>query len=185
MNDEIWFFDVATKTGVCEGIPGGRPRLYSVDFGADTHEAVFAKAALWMVRRLHVSRPRAIWIEAPLGPAAAWGHTTANTTFLLIGLYATLAGLAGARDVAVRKVRVNTVREAILGSGNLPGPRAKKMAMDLARREGMDPKNADEGDAFAGWLWASALYRRDDLVTRALAKEKAAASELTASLRSA
>ena len=161
--DDIIALDIASTMGIAEGVPGGKPRLYTVKLNrdADSPEDCFGRATLWIAERLTVSVPTAVWIEAPLAPGSHWGRTNSETTLLLIGLWAAIAGVVRARGVPCRRATVASVRRHFLGEGNghMPGPEAKRAAFKRAVLLGWAPKNHDESDAAALWDYAGSLYR--------------------------
>jgi len=162
------FLDVAQQTGVAEGVPGGKPRLYTIRFARefDESEDVFGRATLWIAERLAVSVPQAVYIEAALGAGAAWGHTNAKTSERLIGLWAAIAGVVRARGIPCRRANVKTIRKFFVGQGNLPSDKAKREVMRICRCLGWEPANFDEADAAAGWLYAASLHDKTLLAPR-------------------
>ena len=165
---EVWCLDVASVTGVAEGVPGAKPRLYTARFAreSDDPEDTFGRAVLWIAERLAVSTPTAVYIEAPISSGAAWGKTNAKTTNLLIGLWACISGVVKARGIPCHRVNVKTVRVHFLGQGNIPGDRAKRECMRVCRCLGWEPNNYDEADAAAMWSYASSLHDRTLLAPR-------------------
>jgi hypothetical protein len=152
----ILALDVASRTGVCEGRAGETPIFYTKQFAkeGDEHEDVFAAALLWLVERLKVDLPDAVYIEAPLSPGV-YGKTNAETTTRLLGMWATLAAAVKVKGVRYRRAKVSTVRAAFIGHGRLEGAEAKRRAFDLCKALGWAPKNRDEADAGAIFWWAS------------------------------
>lgn len=156
----ILSLDIATKTGVCEGRAGEAPRFYSLRFanGDDEHEDAFAGALRWIAERLSVSRPDAVYVEAPINPAAFLGKydpatgrlgmsTNPDTTIRLMGLWATIAGAVKVKGVKYRRVNVQTARKSFIGHGNLKGAEAKRRAFEMCKLLGWAPENRDESDA--------------------------------------
>ena len=158
--DDIIFCDVASHTGVAEGAPGSTPRLYTQPFVREFDDLpdIFGRATLWIAERLAVSVPKAVYVEAPLNPGTAWGHTNARTTMILIGLAANITGVVKARGIPCHWANVRTIRAWYLGLGNIPGEKAKRECMRVSRCLGWDPKNYDEADAAAGFAWACSLH---------------------------
>lgn len=146
----ILALDVATRMGVADGQPGERPALTTVNLGRelDTHADVFARACLWIVRRILDQRPHKIITEQPVGI-----HDSA----LLMGLRGVMLGLARAHDVPVVEVSVQTWRRYFLGHGNLKKDAAKARAVEtcalLGWGHGIDHNAAEAGGI---WLWACA-----------------------------
>ena len=152
----IWALDVASETGIAEARVGELPRFYTQRFAhdGDEHEDVFGRALLWLIERLQVDRPDAIYVEAPLSPGT-YGQTNATTTVRLIGLWATLAAAVKVKKVRYCRAKVQTVRSAFLGQGNLEGKEAKRRAGEMCRLLGWAPNNHNEADAGAILWWAS------------------------------
>lgn len=155
--------DVASTMGVCEGVPGQRPRLYTVRLGSpdDDHAAAFAKSIKWMAQRLLVSRPDWIVIEAPIPAAAMSGGTNANSLAKLWGLAACIEGTARAKNVLVRRVNIQKVRKNFIKHGNLKGPEAKRRTVALCRALGWEPPNHDAADAAACWHLGCTMFAPD------------------------
>jgi hypothetical protein len=162
-SDEIFGLDVASTMGVCEGVPGQTPRLYTVRLaaGEDDHGASFAKAIKWMAQRLLVTHPRAIIIEAPIPAAAMNGATNANTLAVLWGLAACIEGTARAKSIPVRRVNIQRVRKSFIGAGNLKGPEAKRRTVALCRALGWNPPSHDAADAAACWHLGCTMFAPD------------------------
>lgn len=169
-NPFIIALDVATTTGVCEGRVGddAAPSFYTLKLGRehDDHEDSFARALRWIAERLTVSKPDAIYIEAPINPAAFLGKydaetgrmgmtTNPDTTIRLIGLWATMAAAAKVKGVMYRRAAVGTVRKAFIGHGNLKGAEAKRRCFAMCNMLDWSPNNRDESDAGAVWYWAA------------------------------
>jgi hypothetical protein len=162
----ILALDIATKTGVCEGRAGETPRMYSVQFGkpGDEHEDAFERALRWVAERLQVSRPDAIFVEAPINPGAFVGRydeergkvtmtTNPDTTIRLMGLWAVLAAAVRLKGIRYERVNVQTARKLFIGVGNLKGQEAKRRCYDLCTLLGWDPSNRDESDSACVWNW--------------------------------
>ncbi len=155
----ILSLDIATRTGACEGRAGEAPVFSTIDFRAESHEQSFGLCVSWLINRLKDDdRPDAIFVEAPISPGAFVGEydaergkvrmtTNPNTTILLIGLWAIVAGIASARGLVYQRVNVRTARKAFLGNGNLKSEEAKRRAYDLCHMIGWRPSNRDEADA--------------------------------------
>lgn len=164
-NGKILFLDVASAMGVAEGMPGQLPILSTVNFSGDHDEDVFGAAIRWLNAKISADEPLAIWIEAPIsmGAGQIWGKTNSKTQTRLVGLWASLAGLARARSIPCHKVAVQTIRAFTLNDGWIKRKDAKRETVYAVRALGCKPKNYDEADAAAGFFWASSLYKRDQL----------------------
>lgn len=160
MSDELIFLDVASKMGCADGIIGKSPRLYTVSLSreADGFFTGPARGARWAAERLYVSRPRAVYIEAPPQVGAMHGHTNAKTITDLIGLVKAIGAIFENAGIPTHTAHVGTVRKWFLGAGNMKGDVAKRDAARIARALGWAPNNLDEADAAAGWHWACGLH---------------------------
>jgi hypothetical protein len=160
---EILALDLSAKrTGVAEGRPGEQPRLYSAPFHAkdDDHRAVFGKALKWLGERMKVSVPAVIAIEGRIN--TAWGHTNADTTLLLCGLWGLTAAASWNKGTAWRAPKVHEVRKHFIAHGGaLAGEIAKDLVGQRCRELGWSPPNHDSADAAAVWHWTLAQYRPD------------------------
>jgi hypothetical protein len=141
--------------GVAEGRLGEVPRLYSVDLRRehDEHEDAYARALIWAAERFKIGKPDRVLIEAPIPASAMAGHTNANTTAMLFGLWAIMAAVAKARGVTVRRANIQAVRRSFIGHGNLKGDVAKRKTMQVCALLGWDAPNHDAADAGAVWHW--------------------------------
>src|SRR5579863_5262291 len=135
---ELIFLDIASQTGCADGEIGAVPRLYTQTFArAGDHRWDGAgRAALWMAQRLQVSRPVAVYIEAPGRAMSFRGKTSAGTLLLLNDLATGCAAVCKNFGVPVYEVSVNTVRAWFLGDGRMPGDQAKREAARIARALG-------------------------------------------------
>jgi hypothetical protein len=153
--------DIATVTGVCEGLVGEPPRFETLRFAADgeDHEEAFCRALRWIAGRLDRDpRPDAVLVEARINPGAFIGKynpakgkvdmtTNPDTTIRLIGLWANIAAAALVRGILYRRVDVRTARREFLGDGGLKRDEAKRRAFEMCKLLGWSPSNRDEGDA--------------------------------------
>ena len=146
----ILALDVATRMGVAEGEPGLFPVLTTVKLGreGDDHADIFARAALWITRRMLDDPPDWVVSETPVGKF---------NSRLLMGLRGVMLGLVHAHRVKITEVPVATWRLYALGSGHLKKDVAKARAVALCARlgwgEGIDHNAAE---AAGMWLWACA-----------------------------
>lgn len=164
----ILALDIASTTGVCEGRVGFAPRFYTMQFArrGDEHEDAFERALRWIAERLRVDKPDAIFVEAPINPAAFMGRvdpetgrlglsTNPDTTIRLMGLWAVLAAAAKVKGVRYRRVNVNSARKAFIGAGNLKGAEAKRRCFEMCKTIGWAPENRDESDAGCVFYWGA------------------------------
>jgi hypothetical protein len=145
--------DIASRTGIAEGRPGEKPRLYSEVFrqDGDDYEDTFGRAVAWMARRLVAE---GIVVEAPISSGQI-GETNHDALIITKGLWAAMCGFARARRVMVRRVAVSTVRKHFLGRGDVPKERAKHEAKRVCQALGWEPPNLDAADAGALFHWAA------------------------------
>jgi hypothetical protein len=152
----ILALDLASRTGVADGEPGGAPELAFVDFDRehDKDADIFARAARWTARRLHDARPDLVVVEAPVPK---------YDKSLQMGIRGVVLGLVTCKDVRVIEVEVQTWRKYALGFGNLKGKIAKAQCVELCGRLGWKVPRTKRGDpdhnaAEAGgiWLWGCA-----------------------------
>jgi hypothetical protein len=160
----VMALDIATATGVCEGRAGEAPHFYTMRFARpdDEHEDVFERALRWIAERLQVSKPDAIFCEAPISPGAFIGKydeakgkvamtTNPDTTIRLMGLWAVISAAAKVKGIRYRRVHVGTARKAFIGVGNLKGAEAKRRGFEMCKALGWSPNNRDESDAACVW----------------------------------
>src|SRR5262245_27100379 len=124
---DILALDIAKVTGVARGDTGGTPNLSVQVFCRrdDDDAETFGRATMWFARLLRDEPPDLIAIERPL---------PVYDSTLLYGLRGTAIGLARAKNVPVIQVPVATWRKYFLGRGDLKGPEAKRMCVQLCGR---------------------------------------------------
>jgi hypothetical protein len=118
MPGPVLALDLASVTGWTVGEPGGIPAHGSIRFASAgaSHEAIFAKALLWMEAKLTFYQPTMIVWEAPLATSFSRGNTTNNTTTLLYGLPAIIGAVAYLRGIYdIRKADTKDVRRHFIG----------------------------------------------------------------------
>ena len=160
---KILALDISSScTGVAEGRGGEAPRLYGVRFAGphDDYADIFARSLRWTAERLAVDRFDAVFVEAPRSPGLH-GDTNADTTFKLIGLWATISSVVIYAGVKCRSVSVNDVRGAFIGARNRPGAVAKAQVIQMCRRLGWSPSDDNEGDAAALWWFGCQREARE------------------------
>jgi hypothetical protein len=141
------FFDIATRLGWCEGVPGQRPVFGSYKMRGEDSPAKHADMFRFVAGRFQAFKPRWVFFEAPLSR----GQATARLLFGYCAVVEASSRLCGVEDI--REIHVETVRKEFLGKGRPKGGSDLKLAViDECRRLGFDPKNDDEADAIAGWL---------------------------------
>jgi hypothetical protein len=107
--------------------------------------------------RLTAFRYRAIVYEAPLDPRHMGKHTNLETAFMLIGLCGVAEAVAHQTGHwTVKKADAGSVRKHLIGRG-IPAGEAKAHVIRAIRTIGFDPKDDNEADAIAGWIYASSI----------------------------
>lgn len=161
-SDSVMALDISkTRTGVALGPPGATPHLFSIGFGRedDDPEDVFGRALVWLAEQTREFPPLLIAIEAPIPHHKKRGFTNAKTLTLLNGLFATMAAVARARGIPVKRAPISTVRKHFIGVGNLPGDAAKRETKKRCAQLGWDCPDTDAADAAAIWDWATNTMR--------------------------
>lgn len=161
MNDPrpILFLDLATRTGWCEGVPGGKPTFGSTLFAPEGagSGAIFGGAFKWLAERCQSTRYRAIYIEAPLDPRHMGNRTTRMVGLRLIGLPAVMEAAAYlCKQYVFEEVRADDVRLTLLGY-RPKAAEAKQAVMKGLKALGFDVDDPDAADALAGWLHVSQI----------------------------
>ena len=152
----ILALDISSRcTGVAEGRAGESPRLYGVRPRSepDDYADVFARSLRWTAERLAVCKFDVVYVEAPRSPGMH-GDTNADTTFKLIGLWATISSVVIYAGIKCRSVSVKDVREGFIGARNRPGAVAKSQVIEMCGRLGLSASDDNEGDAAALWWFA-------------------------------
>jgi hypothetical protein len=165
MNGGILFLDLATTMGWCEGIPGtgDRPASGTVRLApaGSSPAAIFGGLLDFMATRLTAFRYRLVVYEAPMDPRHM--KTNINTARILLGMPAIVEAVAHQTGHhSLREAHVNDVRNSLLGyiprreKGGKPGDQKAPVIARL-RECGYDPKDDNEADAIAGWIYAAKM----------------------------
>lgn len=157
MTAPVLFLDLATTTGWCEGVPGEKPTSGTMRLAppGSSPAAIFGGLLDWLASRLTTFRYRMIVYEAPFDPRHM--KTNINTARVLLGLPAIVEAVAHQTgNHRIKEASVHDVRQHLLGR-RPPKGEAKRVVMDRLRVLGYSPKDDNEGDAIAGWLYATAL----------------------------
>lgn len=152
----ILALDVATNTGVAQGVAGQTPILQSLDWRRNASEdvpALCGRAARWMADRTRDNRPDLVVIEMPIAPAAMQGRTTNDTTMTLLALYGVFCGIVMAKQIPLIPVAISTWRKYALGHGNLKTKEAKAAAVELCRKLRWTAHDHNAAEAGCIWLW--------------------------------
>lgn len=150
--------DLSSTVGVAEGMPGQVPRTWTWALGSPGASQAhrFAELLKRMSDQLAVTKPDAVWIEAPLPPSAlATMGSTPDTALLLFGLPAIVKAVAYLRGVyRVELANVQDVRKHFTGQRRHPRGDGKNVVMDRCRMLGWRVANDHEADAAALWSYA-------------------------------
>ena len=156
--------DLASQTGVCWGAVGETPRFMTVRFTREGEAASIdgcweasARVIQWAADFTKVEQIDHVVIEAPI-PEQALGHSTnAWSTMLKMFIIGTMGGALKCRGIPVTDANIGAVRVHVLGRGNgrLKKELAKPAVMRVCRALGWTPKNNDESDAGALFLFQS------------------------------
>lgn len=155
----ILALDLASVSGWAVGEPGGTPKHGSVRFASAgaSHEAVFAKAAIWFADIIFEQEPKLIVWEAPLPTSFSRGRTTSDTTSLLFGLPAVIGAIAYQQGIYdIRKAETREVRQHFIGC-NPKRAAAKPLTMAQCRAMGWEVADDNEADALAVWSYMASL----------------------------
>lgn len=143
--------DLATKTGVAVGPPGGRPELWTLDL--KSHREVRFHATRMMriqglTHQLITTRSvTAIAIEKPFVAA----HNSWEVTLLTIGLTANVLSWAARKNIPVEIIPAQTVAKHFIGSGKLKRGDKKAAILAECRARGWEPEDDNQADAAALW----------------------------------
>lgn len=146
----ILALDLATKTGVAVGEPGGRPLSFTEVLGdtGEHHGARFAQALRMMKRLIKQYEPAYIALEAPIG---VHGGGSNRRPEMLMGLRGCVMGVAHMAHIPFEQFAVSTIRKEFLGTGKLKRVEAKRATIARCEALGWSVKNDDEADACALW----------------------------------
>jgi hypothetical protein len=149
--------DLATVFGWSAGVPGEKP-TYSHDRFAPEgagSEYVLHGAMVWF--RLNFPGHARIVYEAPVPPFMMRGHTTRHVTAIAYGLAGVCEAVAVECGVKVLQADVADVRQFLIGARNMPSAKAKAAVTFRLEAMGFAPKQHDEADALALWLYFCSL----------------------------
>jgi len=165
---EVWAIDLSSRSaGFAYGVPGDKPRLWTVDFmrDGDLHD-FYANLTAYAATFLRDNPVKLAAIEEPVAPAAAMGHTNHNTTMMTIPGFAIVVGVVKCKKIPYQPVRVETWRKHFIGTGRLTHIKkaaerrkeGKRLAVQRCRQLGWKVENDDEADAAGIWDWAGATH---------------------------
>jgi len=160
----IIFLDLARQAGWAEGATGepirsGSEMLAPTDA---THGRTFAALDAFLTERIEAFRPNVVAFEQPMDPRHMGGRTTFKTARLLMGL--TAIAEATVHRMGVRTIYecdVRDIRKHLLGKQPAKG-QAKEEVMQYLRYTGWTPRDDNEADAIAGWLYVEAILSPQD-----------------------
>lgn len=153
-------FDIASKTGVCWGVPGGKPHLATWDLWK-AGERPARLSLFWdlLCEFFTDERPDIARYEAPMNLAGMGKAGASEETMLLlrgaIGVFETAAYRAGIKDID--SFTVFKAREHLTGKARWKSKQGKAEVMRVAKMLGVEVANDNEGDAFAGWSYCCGL----------------------------
>lgn len=159
-NGEVLALDLATSTGWCTGVPGGKPRFGSLRFGnASADRPARYRAMREWLSVMITPKTRRVIFESSAVPSIMMGRTNIDTIKLLVGFCEHLEEFCHGR-VELREARTADVRRYFIG-GNPKRAVAKPAVMQRCKALGWDVKNDDEGDACAVWAYQIGILRPD------------------------
>lgn len=161
----VFFMDLARNAGWCEGPVGGSPIYGSVRLAPDGSDSPAVNWGLFkfIATRFQAFRPSVFVYEAPRDPRHMGKKTSRGAIRMLIGLPAVAEAAAyGCGVLDIREAEAATIRSFLLppapkGQGRRDAGQLKREVFEHIRSLGFDPKNTDEADAIAGWLYACSV----------------------------
>lgn len=147
--------DIATKTGVCLGVPGQTPVFWTEDFGQGLpHEQRFANALRLAHRLVSQHHVELIGIEAPI---IVPRRDSKSNNELLMGLIACVRGWASMKSIGCHTFEIARVDKHFLGYRAKGRDKRKAANMARCRQLGWAPTSEDEADAGAVFDLACAV----------------------------
>lgn len=156
--------DIASQTGVCWGRIGEKPNFMTVRFtregeakSIDGCWEAAARVIQWAADFTRVEQIDRVVIEGPI-PERELGHATnAWSTMLKMFIIGTMGGALKCRGIAVRDANIAAVRTHVIGRGfgHAKKEIAKPAVMAVCKALDWSPKNNDESDAGALFLFES------------------------------
>lgn len=152
----ILALDIATCTGFAYGSPrhGERATSGSIRFQR-TH--TMARFEMWLDRLMENEGITHVVFERPMDPRRMPRVTNFDTTRRLIGMCGCAEARAGVNGAECSEVDVGKVRYALLARRPQKG-KGKTMVADLVKVLGYRPKDDNESDALAIWLYACGVF---------------------------
>lgn len=149
-------FDTATKTGVCIGDAGSKPRAWSVDLGKVPWPERYSKTLRMTAFYIAEFKPDLVAVEQFVGGPKA------NSD--LVGLVCCVLGEATRLGVRTVSYYPASIRSHFLGGirGKTP---IKQQVYARCKMLGWDPRNTDCSDSLALWDYACALESRSHQIS--------------------
>lgn len=161
----VFFMDIARFCGWCEGPVGGQPTFNSLRLAPEGSDSPAYAWGLFKFigTRFQAFRPNMFVFEAPRDPRHMGKKTSGAAIRTLIGLpmvaeaAAYGAGVHDIREAEAASIRAHVLPPRPKGSGKRDPGDLKREVFQAIKALGYDPKNFDESDAIAGWLYACSI----------------------------
>lgn len=146
--------DVGTISGFAVGAPGATPKLSSYDFRGELKDPSeifyeFGCVLEGMMRMYDLQYYAFEWPWVARGPLF-----NMKTVYLLLGLHAEGERRAHQHKLKILKSSTGTVAKFVLGNGGLKRDIKKAETLRVLREtHGWKPRNEDQADAGAVWLY--------------------------------
>ena len=162
----ITAFDLATATGVCDGVVGGKPRLWTwfLKDAGDSRGARFHALHGFLTRYFAQEPCDGVVYEAPMPLGVVAGPkkkgmtlSEANVTFAR-GCIGILEERCHAHGKSVEALSVQDARQSVLGwrINKTNEPTKKRVVREMATLYKIDADNDNETDAAVLWYYAGA-----------------------------
>jgi crossover junction endodeoxyribonuclease RuvC len=151
-SEVIFALDLATQFGFCVGAMGGKLVSGSIRCApkGSGSGAVFGGYMKSLTDLIKVHQPRVVAYEAPFAPSVMRGHTSFNTTRVLLGLPAITEAVCDRMGIwSVYEAKVQDVRQHFIGQSRLQREDAKRAVIARCKMLGLEPKDDNEADAIA------------------------------------
>ena len=153
---DILALDLATDTGICRGVVGGRPIFETISFAGNG--GVFACALVWISDYVRKSpSPDLIAIEDTLPTTFTKGRTNKQTNDRLIGLAAIVQAVAQQNKIELYKHSVSMIRRHFIGTNDFPRKQAKLYTIAKCKELGWAVEDDNQADAAALWQYQCSL----------------------------
>lgn len=157
----ILALDLATNSGLAEGIPGGCPRAWSHRIDAPGLGEFLSEWRQYLAKVIVTREPAVglIAFEAPVLQRSGKNQTSVHTARKLMGLCGVAMMLAHEYRIPSREVRPSESTKFLTGFGSFgrgdeARSRKKRATMDACARLGWAALDDDAADALAVWVWA-------------------------------